>query len=121
MTKKVFGFINCLLIAFLIVSCSASPAPVAATTGPAVSTLAASPPTTSSPQTAIPSPTQSLGKQNVTFKSGDLTLVGTLYRPAGAGPFPAIVWHHGDEKDPQAGGGVYAIAKIFVPAGYVVF
>ena len=31
----------------------------------------------------------------VTFRSGELTLHGVLYRPEGAGPFPAVVYNHG--------------------------
>jgi len=31
----------------------------------------------------------------VTFRSGELTLHGVLYRPDGAGPFPAVVYNHG--------------------------
>jgi hypothetical protein len=30
-------------------------------------------------------------KQRVTFKSGELTLVGYLFKPEGSGPYPAIV------------------------------
>ncbi len=60
-------------------------------------------------------------KQRVTFQSGDLTLVGFLYRPDGQGPFPGIIWNHGSEKNPGTGPEFDAVANIFVPAGYVVF
>lgn len=38
----------------------------------------------------------------VSFPSGNLTLKGYLYRPAGPGPFPLMIWNHGSEhmKDP---------------------
>src|SRR5262245_23601274 len=62
-----------------------------------------------------------VGKQRVTFKSGELTLVGYLFRPAGAGPFPAVVWNHGSEQNPGGGPQFDSVASIFVPAGYVVF
>lgn len=39
----------------------------------------------------------------------------------GPGPFPAIVWNHGSEKDPGRGPQFDTVAKMFVPAGYVVF
>jgi len=61
------------------------------------------------------------GKQRVTFKSGGLTLVGYLFRPAGDGPFPAVVWNHGSEPNPGGGRQFDTVASIFVPAGYVVF
>ena len=42
-------------------------------------------------------------KQRVTFKSGSLTLVGYLFKPAGRGPFPAVLWNHGSERNPGGG------------------
>jgi carboxymethylenebutenolidase len=53
--------------------------------------------------------------------SHDLMLVGFLFKPEGPGPFPAVVWNHGSEKDPGWGPQFDAVAKVFVPAGYVVF
>ncbi len=35
----------------------------------------------------------------VSFRNGTLTLHGVLYRPEGAGPFPAVVYNHGSGKD----------------------
>jgi dienelactone hydrolase len=40
--------------------------------------------------------------KSVTFESNGLTLHGWLYKPPGDGPFPAIIWNHGSEKDPVA-------------------
>ena len=60
-------------------------------------------------------------KQRVSFTSGDLTLVGFLFKPEGTGPFPAIVWNHGSEKSPGTTVQFDSVAGIFVPAGYVVF
>jgi dienelactone hydrolase len=38
----------------------------------------------------------------MTFKSGDLTLKGVIYKPNGQGPFPAILYNHGgDGRDPR--------------------
>jgi carboxymethylenebutenolidase len=59
--------------------------------------------------------------QRVTFKSGERALFGALYKPEGAGPFPALIWNHGSEKAPGAGPQFGSVASIFVPAGYVVF
>ena len=59
-------------------------------------------------------------KQRVTFKSGDLTLLGYVYHPDGPGPFPTVIWNHGSE--PHPGDRQFdAVAAIFVPAGYAVF
>ena len=60
-------------------------------------------------------------KERVTYKSGDLLLVGFLYRPSGTGPFPTVIWNHGSEKNPGGGPQFDAVATIFVPAGYAVF
>jgi len=60
-------------------------------------------------------------KQRIAFKSHGLTLTGFLLRPDGPGPFPAIVWNHGSEKNPGGGPQFDTVAGIFVPHGYVVF
>jgi carboxymethylenebutenolidase len=68
-------------------------------------------------QTATPA---TYMKERVTFRSDNLTLVGLLFKPDAPGPFPALIWNHGSEKDPNRGQ-FDAVAAIFVPAGYVVF
>ncbi|HTE44919.1 MAG TPA: prolyl oligopeptidase family serine peptidase [Gemmatimonadaceae bacterium] len=60
-------------------------------------------------------------KQRVTVKSGALSLAAYIYKPEGAGPFPTVIWNHGSEKNPGGAPQFDSIAKIFVPAGYVVF
>src|SRR4051812_41944726 len=55
-------------------------------------------------------------KQAVTFKSGQLTLAGVVYKPDGPGPFPIVVWNHGSEKMPGSSRQFDAVADIFVPA-----
>src|SRR5258707_7854607 len=60
-------------------------------------------------------------KERVSFKSHGLTLTGFLFKPDGPGPFPAILWNHGSEKNPGGGPQFDAVAGIFVPHGYVVF
>jgi dienelactone hydrolase len=52
------------------------------------------------------------------FPSGDLTLRGFLYRPEGAGPFPAIIWNHGSEKLP---GQQTDLARFYMKHGFVFF
>jgi len=65
--------------------------------------------------------TSIFNKRHVTFKSGDLTLAGYVYKPAGDGPFPAVLWNHGSEPDPGGRAEFDSVAAIFVPAGFVVF
>src|SRR5437762_10912485 len=60
-------------------------------------------------------------RERVTFKSGRLTLEGFLFKPDGPGPFPALIWNHGSEQHPERGMQFDGVARIFVPAGYVVF
>ena len=36
----------------------------------------------------------------ITFTSGELAPKGFIWKPAGPGPFPAIVWNHGSESFP---------------------
>jgi dienelactone hydrolase len=57
----------------------------------------------------------------MTFKSGDLTLVGYSSKPAGAGPFPLVIWNHGREPDPGSSPQFDSVAAVFAPAGYAVF
>ncbi len=67
------------------------------------------------------SPMAEFNKDRVTFKSGNLTLIGYLYKPDGKGPFPALIWNHGSEQSPGTGEEFDSIASVFVPQGYVVF
>jgi carboxymethylenebutenolidase len=66
-------------------------------------------------------PTATYDKERVTFESGNLTLVGFVFKPSGPGPFPGLVWNHGSERNPDSGAQFDAIAAVFVPAGYAVF
>jgi carboxymethylenebutenolidase len=66
-------------------------------------------------------PATSYNKERVTFMSGNLTLVGYLFKPTGPGPFPGVVWNHGSERKPDSSRQFDAVADVFVPAGYVVF
>src|SRR5262245_33871892 len=54
----------------------------------------------------------------IAFASGELELKGFIWKPAGAGPFPAVLWNHGSEKKP---GAVEPVASLFVARGYVFF
>ena len=56
--------------------------------------------------------------EEVTFPSGSLALKGFLYKPDGAGPFPAILYSHGSERRP---GAKPEIGNFFAGKGYVLF
>src|SRR5215831_17782639 len=43
----------------------------------------------------VAAPPLSVTGETVTFRSGELTLKGSLYRPQGSGPFPAVLYNHG--------------------------
>ncbi len=70
---------------------------------------------------SAPTAAPAVTEEKVTFVSDGLKLVGYLYKPAGNGPFPAIVWNHGGEQDLAEGSAFDALANVFVPQGYVVF
>lgn len=56
--------------------------------------------------------------EEVTFPSGRLTLHGFIYKPDGAGPFPAVLYNHGSERKP---GGKPEIGNFFSGHGFVLF
>jgi len=67
-----------------------------------------------------------MNMEKVRFESDGLSLVGYLYFPKKigvhtAGPWAALIWNHGSEKDPGAGPQFSTIASAFVPDGYLVF
>ena len=54
-----------------------------------------------------------------TFPSGELQLKGMFFAPSGQGPFPAIVYAHGNEPDPSDL--CESVAPPLVSRGYVVW
>lgn len=56
--------------------------------------------------------------ERVEYPSGKLKLPGLLYRPAGKGPFPAVIWNHGSEKSPT---GQVELARFYTEHGFVFF
>jgi carboxymethylenebutenolidase len=58
------------------------------------------------------------GAEEVSFPSGKLTLHGFLYRGAGDGPLPAILWNHGSERLP---GRLPELGSFFSAKGYMFF
>ena len=59
------------------------------------------------------------GMQDVTFPSGSLKLHGAIYKPSGAGPFPAVLYNHG--SGPNANRDMPELGKLFTARGYVLF
>src|SRR5215467_12439780 len=57
----------------------------------------------------------------VTFPNGNLTLKGALFKPDGAGPFPAVVYNHGSAAGMLSQEAFDALAPVFVRHGWVFF
>jgi carboxymethylenebutenolidase len=57
----------------------------------------------------------------VSFHSGNLKLYGLLYKPDGAGPFPAVVYNHGSAPGMLCQQAFEALGPIFVKRGWVFF
>jgi carboxymethylenebutenolidase len=57
----------------------------------------------------------------ITFPSGELTLHGVLYRPNGAGPFPAVVYNHGSAPGMLSKEAFDALGPVFAGNGWVFF
>lgn len=59
--------------------------------------------------------------EEVTFSNGPLTLRGVLYKPAGAGPFPAVLYNHGSAPGMLSSQAFEAIGPRFAARGWVFF
>ena len=56
--------------------------------------------------------------ESVTFRSGSLTLYGSVWKPAGTGPFPAVLYNHGSEQPVDY---LAALGPVFTRRGYLLF
>src|SRR5262245_35635602 len=56
--------------------------------------------------------------QVVHYTAGGRKLPGYLYRPAGEGRHPAVMWNHGSEKEPRA---QPELARFYTEHGFVFF
>src|SRR4051812_28875087 len=70
----------------------------------------------SQPLTSAP-----LAGEVVTFASGQVTLHGVLHRPAGPGPFPAVVYNHGSAPGMLSAQAADVLGPVFVARGWVFF
>ena len=66
-------------------------------------------------------PRVSAGAEVVSFPSGKLTLQGTLYKPEGPGPFPAVVYNHGSAAGMLSEQAFEALGPVFASHGWVFF
>lgn len=57
----------------------------------------------------------------VTFPSGQLTLSGVLYKPTGAGPFPAVLYNHGSAPGMLSKEAFDVLGPVFTSRGWVFF
>jgi carboxymethylenebutenolidase len=57
----------------------------------------------------------------VTFPSGALTLHGVVYKPDGAGPFPALLYNHGSAPGMLSAQAFEALGPAFARRGWVFF
>ena len=57
----------------------------------------------------------------VAFSSGELTLHGTLYKPEGKGPFPAVVYNHGSAAGMLSKQAFEVLGPVFAKHGWVFF
>jgi carboxymethylenebutenolidase len=57
----------------------------------------------------------------VSFPSGNLTLRGVVYKPQGAGPFPAVVYNHGSAPGMLSAEAFEALGPAFASRGWVFF
>ncbi len=57
----------------------------------------------------------------VSFHSGNLTLYGVLYKPEGAGPFPAVLYNHGSAAGMLNNEAFEALGPVFAKRGWVFF
>jgi carboxymethylenebutenolidase len=56
--------------------------------------------------------------ENVKYTAGEFSLPAYLYKPRGRGPFPAVIWNHGSERNPKA---QPELARFYTQRGYVFF
>lgn len=94
--------IGSLALALALAACGSGPTltappPVATSEGTTAAPATPSVPVTGQP-TAPPSP--ALAGERVSYVNAELALGGLLWKPAGDGPFPAVIWNHGSEKLP---------------------
>ena len=69
----------------------------------------------------LPTSAASPEPEDVSFRNGAITLQGTLYRPEGKGPFPAVVYNHGSAPGMLSKQAFEALGPVFARHGWVFF
>lgn len=59
-------------------------------------------------------------EQEVVFRSGNIELGGTVVKPSGSGPFPAVVMLHGSGPEPRTDPSTRPVVNALVDAGFAV-
>jgi len=70
---------------------------------------------------AASAPSEKPPSEIVSFRSGELTLQGSLYRPKGPGPFPAIVYNHGSAPGMLSVEAADVLGPVFTARGWTFF
>ena len=71
---------------------------------------------------AIPHPNSITPRAEVVkFPSGRLTLHGVIYKPAGAGPFPAVIYNHGSAPGMLSQQAFEALGPVYASHGWLFF
>jgi carboxymethylenebutenolidase len=65
--------------------------------------------------------TSATASETVTFNNGDLVLHGLLYRPAGSGPFPVVLFNHGSAPGMLNTQAFDAIGPVITARGWAFF
>ena len=71
--------------------------------------------------TGAQEPSTRLISEQVSFPNGGLTLRGTVYKPEGEGPFPAMVYNHGSAPGALNDLAFEQLGPLFVERGWVFF
>lgn len=78
-------------------------------------------PTATELPTEVASPAAQPQVEAVTFESGPFTLVGDLWLPEGAPPFPVVLLKQGSEMQARTNRGFSPMTERMLQAGYAVF
>lgn len=121
--RLVVALVIVLAIGFSLAACgSGTPTPEptgAAPTNPPVTVGPIETEASSGQPSDAPAP--ALNGERITFENDGLTLGGMLWKPAGDGPFRAVLWNHGSEKGPGVDGSNPLLGPVFAEQGYVFF
>jgi uncharacterized protein len=121
--KQHFSILSHILILLALAACAPQPTITPEPT-PLLATPTSRPPAATLP--AVPSVSvaeaQAPKVEEITFQSGEFKLVGDLRTPAGRGPFPLVIFVHGDAPANRTMLGMYLpIMERMLRAGYAVF